>query len=513
MSEMMEELQSMGYSQTLCERALEVSGYDLEQAVGYLLLEKSQRNFDENEYESNAAAAATTTSTTSIDEDVSIKHLTNSPTDSAGPDKVTVGNILPQNRIHDDDGPLTDTMSSKEGQLLKMGYSIEESRQALHVAHGDMAQAINFLCMGESKLNFMINDQPPTQPSAIMTPVNDHKYVNDDAALAAAILDEDIRYHYDAQCKAVAAMEQQKQQQQSRSNEQLSVAPHGPSQFLKTPPNCLSSSLTAVAVVTSVSQQRVGSALLLAQSTAQVIGEKDRTRLSNVNNGIHSSSSRPKPKIVAAQTFLTIRDALPFCTCVCASKFLSGGIVSTSFIHGIMESGVELYRKATTKGTTGVAHDLSSFNIDTVLKKYGRSSQHLRISAVIDGDLDPRHGLFMEHDLSHGSSIRQYLKECRNGQGTGWQVVLIDLNGTNDDDQSMTSDSFCICLPPKGTTSKFWFFDFIQRDNVQTSGAYALVHSTLQYLEESLVSVFKTIVKQQQKEFLSFTFYRVKKIK
>lgn len=204
----------------------------------------------------------------------------------------------------------------------------------------------------------------------------------------------------------------------------------------------------------------------------------------------------PKPKIVATQTFLTTPGAAPFCTCVAASRFLMGGIASAPFLNNIMEVAIELYRKSSGGNTNGS----DDYSIESVIKKYGRS--HLSIQVVRNGGDDPMDGVFMPHDLQYDRGIRHLMMTCRNKQRAGWQIILLELK----------YDSFCACLPPKGTSNKFWFLDFLPRSNIRTPGAYALVHNSLLEMVESMESVFRTISMNQESEFVSFTLFRIKKL-
>lgn len=468
---MVEDLQAMGYSRRNCERALKVSDYDLEQAVGFLCMgEVSQRNLEDSfgELRVNATNVATTTATTggsvpskhvprqgggstlvfggagvgpSVDESLHRGHL---------PPNVAVGNVVSESNND------IETLS-KEEQLVNMGYDRTHARQALQTAVGDLQQAINFLLMGESKAGFVVESEPP--PSSLA--------VNVDTSTAATLM-------------------------HTRNGDETAIyasspVPQLPSSTLKAPPVYATTTTNNVDTASAISNTYYSGSVL----------------------STHPSSD-PKPTIVATQTFLTTPGALPFCTCVCASKFLAGGIVSSGFLRGIMESGVELYRKEKAAS--------SSADIDQVLRKYGRS--HLRIQAAMHGMEGPRQGVFMEQDLRHHLGLRNLLSLSRNQQGPGWQIIVVELetvgtrnsNGTGNEDDDVVSDSFCICLPPKGTSNKFWFLDFLPRTNVKTTGAYALVHPSLQQLGESLESVFKTLARKNRTDFISFTLYWIKKI-
>jgi hypothetical protein len=198
--------------------------------------------------------------------------------------------------------------------------------------------------------------------------------------------------------------------------------------------------------------------------------------------------SGPKPKIVSTRSFLSVSWAGPFCTCFAASKFLNGGVVSAVFLDSIMESGIELYRKRNRR-----------FSIETVVKMYGRLE--LGIDAVRNGGEDPKQGVHIDNNLQHEKSIRKLMAACRNEQGTGWQVVILELQ----------NDSFCTCLPPKGSGNKFWFFDFNRRPSIRAPGAFALVHHSLMQMEETIESIVASIGRNEEVDRVPFTLYRIKK--
>jgi hypothetical protein len=207
-------------------------------------------------------------------------------------------------------------------------------------------------------------------------------------------------------------------------------------------------------------------------------------------NSMNSSSIAPK--MVVTQSFLTTPGASPFCTCVAASRFLTGGVVTSEFLNSILQGGIEMFRK--TSGN-------SDYDVQKVLKKFGK--KELGIEAIIHGDLEPKVGIFMEHDLHHTMGLRSLLTQCRNEQPVGWQVLLLESQ----------FESFCICLPPKGTKNKFWYLDFTPRAQFRVPGAYARVHGSLLQLEESLESIFTHLTQYQSKGHESFSVCKIKKLK
>jgi UBA/TS-N domain len=425
-SKKIQELVAMGYPEEKCTKALHVAGGDMEQAVGFLLMgDKSQRGF---EYSSEEAIASGDYREDEIDNRMGRTEGSSMISPAMWPRE---GNTMtpPQPpELTQTPGVYSTGSEDLEDQLMSMGYSRNQTRQALRVAQGDLEQAANFLLMGDSRAGFVLESEGSHRSFST---------TDNDAAVAAAMQEEALLEH-------------------ARNNDHQ---PQYHQPLFLPPTNRGEPGPVAPAVVPD------------------------------------SATGGPKPKIVATQTFLTTPGAGPFCTCVAASRFLMGGVVSAPFFNSIMEAAIELYRKS-----AAVTANADDDAIESIIRKYGRS--HLGIQVVTNGDDDPKHGVFMPHDVQHDRGIRKLLAACRNEQKAGWQIILV----------AMKYDSFCICLPPKGTSNKFWFLDFLPRSNVQTPGAYALVHYSLLQMEESIESVFRTILTKQESEFGSFTLYRIKEL-
>lgn len=197
------------------------------------------------------------------------------------------------------------------------------------------------------------------------------------------------------------------------------------------------------------------------------------------------------PRMVATEAYLKTDGAGPFCACMAASKFLSGGVVTADFLNTILAGGIELFRKSNSQ----------EWDVGTILKKYGKSN--LNIEAIIDDD-EPKSCVYLPNDLNQTLGIRKQIALCRNQQGAGWQVLILEIPNM---------ESICIALPPKGTKNKFWYLDFLPRTCFRVEGAHARVHTTLLQLSESLETLFQGVVASTQKEYQSFTIYMIKKLR
>ena len=414
-----EELVSMGYTKAQATQALKVAGGDLEQAVGFLCLgEASQSGFNHSFNVTNA-------------EDLDQKppaRLKDPPPSSvapapAPPVAAAVSSSPPNSRAVQD--------------LVAMGYEENRARQALHVAHGDMDQAVSFLLMGESRLNFITEESVEDGGIKPMQKIDSGGSSDDnadDAALAARLQQEEIDQ------RASAAF-----QQQDNMN--------GTGPVDRKPPGSCEAA------------------------------ESEQYHATTMNN------QKDAPKMVATESRLMTPGAAPYCACVAAARFLTGGVVTSAFLNSILGGGVELYRKGDEDGSPNL-------NVSEVLDRYGRS--HL---GIVSGN-EPKGGFYVDNDLKHETGIRRLLTDCRNEQREGWSVIIMELE----------MDSFLICLPPKGSKNKFWYIDFSPRTQFRVPGAYARVHSTLLQMQESIESIFHTLIKNRGTDIESFTLYKIQRL-
>lgn len=391
-------------------------------------------------------------------------------------------------------------MTSPVDELMAMGYSEVQADKALEIAQGDLEQAVGFLLMGEqSRAGFDYVNASFSQGTFVRDPS-----INLGTIGEIDVAETGLKSPPPPSGNNLGASSSSKQQElmnmgytSDQAEQALQVAKGDLDQAVNFLLMGESRAGFVVDVETSVSlednnnhrQNDHDGDLALAAALQQAeIQEQQQRPESAMYHSTGMRSNANVPKMVATQSFLTIPGAGPFCTCMAASKFLNGGVMTSEGLNTMLQGGTELYRK--TSGN-------SEYSIDKVLKKFGKS--HLQIT----GEDEPTDGVFMEHDLKHDTGLRKLLAQCRIEQQTGWGVILMETK----------NDSFCICLPPKGSKNKFWYFDFVPRPIFRVPGAYARVHSSLLSLEESLESILKKVAQTQEKEFVSFSLYTIHKLK
>jgi Holliday junction resolvasome RuvABC DNA-binding subunit len=195
------------------------------------------------------------------------------------------------------------------------------------------------------------------------------------------------------------------------------------------------------------------------------------------------------------------RDAVSvFCAVMAASKFYQGGKVNSDFLNSIVDEGISLCARVDEEhNATGPSHAVSS-NINnnarwatheswSVLRVLVTTGSDLGIAAA-EMDENPKQGFFLESDLEHPFGVRKVLAKCRNEQrGTEWQIIILETTS------SSGRDCVTICLPPKGSTNKFWCLDVQPRCCFRAPpGAYARAHSNMMQLVESLEGILKSIM-------------------
>ena len=153
----------MGYSEDQAKRALQVTGDDVEQAVGYLLMESTtQADFPTASPESTRQRL-----------DASSGRIPDFPIMEDGP-------LGPSAAAASKPGAFA-VVDDKLDGLIDMGYSREEASKALTVANGDMEQAVSFLLMGESRAGFMLD-------------LESSFGLEDDAAMAKALQEGELAF-------------------------------------------------------------------------------------------------------------------------------------------------------------------------------------------------------------------------------------------------------------------------------------------------------------------------------
>ncbi|KAL3921851.1 MAG: hypothetical protein SGILL_002525 [Bacillariaceae sp.] len=412
------------------------------------------------------------------------------------------------------------TSDNKLQQLMAMGYKETQCAKALRIAQGDLDQAVGYLLLGEQSQQAFDFSARELICEDFNSPLLTAPNSNDSAVdLLGSSLPEG-----DLDVDVVGITEPQSSFGAASPEDQLVMMGFGRNQALhalrvsdgdveqaigflsmgdsrqgflvdmerfssegtlrnsSVTPSSISSSDAAHRTMPGTEDFIVAGSMSIPMATAMPAATTTSNPL---------PSTGPKPKIVATRGFLSVPGAGPFCACYAASRFLKGGVVTAPFLNDIMESGIELYRK---KNENGVS-------IENVLRLYGKS--HLGIQAIKSCEEDPKRGVFLDDDVQNDTGIRKLMATCRNEQEAGWQTILVGLQ----------NDFFCVCLPPKGSSNKFWFLDFCRRTSVQTPGAYALVHSSLLQLEETMEAVFQNIGRRDEVDYVPFTLYRIKKIR
>jgi len=372
-------------------------------------------------------------------------------------------------------------------ELMAMGFSRDEADRALKIAHGDLEQAVGFLLMGEhSRSGFehirkSINagDVRDQGISLRRTENGSFTFGSDGVASSSGSnLEELVGMGYDRRHAEQALSVSGGDMDQAIN---FLLMGESRSEFIPQSDSSLSRN----------AEQNNDTDLSLATALQQ---EELNQQIRQPESGMYRPTSTHRgevPRMVATDSFLTTPGSGPFCTCVAASIFLDGGFITAESLNSMLQGGIELFRKA--NGNTK--------SIDKILSKFGKS--RLGIEAVAKNDEEPKQGVFMEHDLKHNVGLRKLIAQCRIQQEAGWGILLLETD----------TDSFCIAMPPKGTTNKFWYFDFLPRSQFRVPGAYARVHNSMLQMEESLESILKKVAQSQNKEFISFALHTIRKCK
>jgi hypothetical protein len=386
--------------------------------------------------------------------------------------------------------------SSPLDELMAMGYSQPQAKQALDIAGGDMEQAVGYLLMGDqSKAQLNVQElEDSIFNVAIGLPADGDELAplpstaapsNNNATKPGAVsvgstdrVQELVQMGYSADA----------------ARDALKVANGDMDQAI----NYLLMGESRAGFHVEHRQSEGDAAFAIMLQTAEMDDAAEAAAQNNARRPesamYHTTTMKNNadvPRMVVSETFLKTEGAGPFCACMAASKFLSGGVVTAEFLNEIMGGSIELFRKS----------DSPSLDVAKVLKKHGKSS--LNIEAIIE-DGEPKECMYMTHDLQHVMGVRKQMALCRNQQPVGWQVLILEIPNF---------ESICIALPPKGTKNKFWYLDFSPRSCFRVSGAYARVHSTLLQLEESLEAIFNGLLSSSRKDYENFKIYRIRKIK
>ena len=405
-------------------------------------------------------------------------------------------------------------MTSLE-ELVSMGYPRIQAKRALDIAGGDMEQAVGYLLMSERSQSQLQDTQD-----------DDHVVTSSEVAVGQLLdLGDDTTNHnpndhantniypptkdasgpYSSQDSRILELTQMGYSIAAAQNALL-LTDGDVNQAI----NYLLMDESRAGFHVEQEQQTEDDALDVAMAILlqeeELYGTRAVSPPSTANYNTANAANRPEssmyhatairrdvdvPRMVATDSYLKTDGAGPFCACMAASKFLSGGVVTADFLNTILAGGIELFRKSNSQ----------EWDVGTILKKYGKAN--LNIEAVIDDD-EPKSCVYLPNDLNQTLGIRKQIALCRNQQGTGWQVLILEIPHM---------ESICIALPPKGTKNKFWYLDFQPRPCFRVDGAHARVHTTLLQLSESLETIFQGLVTSTHKEYQSFTIYMIKKLR
>lgn len=407
-------------------------------------------------------------------------------------------------------------MTSLEA-LVSMGYPRIQAQKALDIADGDMEQAVGFLLMSETSQSQLQIDATLQENHAVITPA--------DGVVVGQLIDLGDGTPNDTSTTSTNKDAEPYSSEDGRiieliqmgyslpaAQDALLVADGDVNQAIN---YLLMDESRAGFHVDQEEDEAVDVAMAILLQEEELYGTRAISPPSTGNysnnhntstNKSNNNANRPEsamyhatairrdvdiPRMVATEAYLKTDGAGPFCACMAASKFLSGGVVTADFLNTILAGGIELFRKSNSQ----------EWDVGTILKKYGKTN--LNIEAIVDED-EPKSCVFLPNDLNQTLGIRKQIALCRNQQGAGWQVLILEIP---------QMESICIALPPKGTKNKFWYLDFLPRPCFRVEGAHARVHTTLLQLSESLETIFQGLVASTKKEYQSFTIYMIKKIR
>jgi len=450
-----DELVAMGYSPKQAEQALAIAEGDLEQAVGFLMMEESGRiNFegvDAGVPSGIAAGAAPPLPRAAARAPVTTVPVTVTVPATAPTVVALDGGPIPPPRTRES---VIRPGATKPGayavetdnvvEITNMGYSRAMAQEALHFSGGDLEQALNYLLLAcrESVSN---DSRAPWEA-----------FRRSDSA--TAVLDAD------------ATMAARLQVEEMRAAARAAGMPPG----------------TAVAA-----HGGRPTAPLLAHGVPALVSPLPESAM------YHTTTLRNEadgPRMVSSQSFLNVDGAGPFCVCVTASRFLDGGVVTAAFLNEILQAGTELFRKTSN----------TDMNVTRVLQKYGKSTIGIEVDLTAAGG-STKSGVHLTKDHTHAMGIRKLLADCRNSQPAGWQALILEVGHS--------FEHICIGLPPKGSRNKFWYIDCRPRQSLGASGAHARVHSTLLQLTETLEATMTEPLYASGRCHETFRIHIVKKIK
>jgi len=433
-----QDLLDMGYSRNEAEQALAVAEGDMEQAIGFLLAMQGSGIFN---FDGCATAYSDvvigipqgTRSTTAAMAAVSSPRgraaiLATTSSRGGGREESPTMHMPSMKPLARPGAFAVETNNVEE--IMKMGYSEKDANDALALCSGDLGRSVNYLLLCETSHHN--SRQDGNQEQKVEDSVAS---IDNDAAMAAMLQEDEMMA-----LNFVVGLQLEDSNNVTYEDEAL---------------------------------------------------YNDDFRYNNNADTVVVQSPRGKntPRMVSTESFLNIDGAGPYCACAAASKFLNGGVVTSNFLHEILQTGTEIFRKKPSNANRDVAQ---------VLQKYGKS--HLGIDADVKAG-SPMVGVYMKNDVEISVGLRKLLAACRNVQTTGWQALVLEVDHL---------EHFCIALPPKGSVNKFWFIDCRPRACFRVEGAYAMVHNTMAQLAESLETILN---KLSRRDHESFNLHIIKKSK
>ena len=372
------------------------------------------------------------------------------------------------------------TYNAKLTDLMAMGYGREQATKALDISDGDVEQAIGFLLLGdESQRGFdvgsILEDSfrgslrltsgfPSDSSSSFSarerrshaggsSTCDTSSVVSSSAALTT--IDEDysireiMKMGYTKQLASEALSISGGDLNQAVSFLLMGESKSG---FLITERQRSDSEDADAALATALQREeleQMQSPPIVASIPAPALSVQDTSAATRL-----PADPANNPRMVATRRSVDSFPTNPsstirFVSCVFASQFLRGGTVNSSFLDSALRAGFDMMqREQQSESNNG-----DDWSIGKILQTCGKL--FLGIATIVDERRDePKQGVFINHDLSHSLGIRKILATCRNEQkGTKWQVLVLDSG----------DQSFCICLPPKGSANKFWYFDAKKR--------------------------------------------------
>lgn len=448
-----DELVAMGYSPKQAEQALAIAEGDLEQAVGFLMMEESGRiNFEGVDVVAVSSAVAAAVPPPPPPPAAAARAPATVPVTATAPTLAfDIVPVVPQHTRESARPAATKpgayaVETDNVREITNMGYSRAMAQEALRFSGGNLDLALNYLLLAcRESVSQSQDDSRVLWEAAFRRSDSATAILDADATMAARLQVEEMSA---ARATAVA----------------VAVATHG------------------------------------GRTTAPPTHDGGPAIVSPLPESAmyHTTTLRTEadgPRMVSSRSFLNVDGAGPFCVCVTASRFLNGGVVTAAFLNEILQAGTELFRKTSN----------TDMNVARVLQKYGKSTIGIEADLTAAGG-STKTGVHLTNDHNHAMGIRKLLADCRNSQPAGWQALILEVGPS--------FEHICIGLPPKGSRNKFWYIDCRPRQCLGASGAHARVHSTLLQLTETLeATMTEPLSSTSNRCHENFQIHVVKKVK